>query len=331
MRWTGKRSAFTLIELLIVILIIGILGGITTTIMIGARNRTKTAIVNIQMTELSMALDSYKAKYGEYPPDLSDNAAVIRHCRKRWPRYGINDINRFINHIKWGSQLSASMDECKGETNFSFNFDDSKNYWDFSSNNPAYISAVVFWLGGLPDKNGIPKGFFNNPKAPLGFEANVTNPDSVYQGRDISGAQWEDSFYTFTDKNMLTQNYLPAFVINSLPVIYFKATNTTGTNTKGAYSNPNDTTLVKSYDFTGTAQSDLGVAIPYAKNAITWYEEERFQLVYPGIDGSFGVPNAVNRFSTICIPPTTENMTPEDMDNVANFVPNGGTLENLQE
>ena len=94
-----KRPAFTLVELMIVVVIIAILAGLTT---VGTRiaiRKSKEATVTLALEQLSMAIEKYKNDIGEYPPDFTDLNAVTRHVRKRWPRcdYADNFVNEANN------------------------------------------------------------------------------------------------------------------------------------------------------------------------------------------------------------------------------------------
>ena len=64
-----KAPAFTLIELLTVISIIGIIAGLLVGLAPLASRRMKETKVRAEMQEIIMLIDSYKAKYGVYPPD----------------------------------------------------------------------------------------------------------------------------------------------------------------------------------------------------------------------------------------------------------------------
>lgn len=367
-----SNFGFTLTELLVVIVIIALLSGITTMVVRKALVTTHNSLVLAQMTQLSSALDQYKAKYGEYPPDFSDTDAVMRHVRKRWPRYGVTDITQFQNHIMWGSQLSAQIDEDPIHASFNFGFDNTKNYWDFSngynfanvSPSPCcHIAPLVFWLGGLPGSTGQPIGFFKAPNAPLGFDSSVITLTGTGTGSAI--AEWtninlqtnkiqrEDSFFDFSQVSIVTNGNVPGMMIRGLPLVYFRATsqiysqNAGTTINAGTYACPWNVASSKYYAFDRNT-SDLGVATPY-RHAIPgkWYEEDRFQLVYPGADKCFGnpvvdIPNI--KYDVATTLPTTPvawqafifpdrsadgqiNLSLEDTDNVANFLKNGSTIE----
>ena len=71
-----RRAAFTLIELIIVIAIIGILASLIFPIA-GVVNRKKQiSTAQTQLKALETAIDGYKTKLGYYPPDNTNNPAI---------------------------------------------------------------------------------------------------------------------------------------------------------------------------------------------------------------------------------------------------------------
>ena len=71
-----SRKAFTLVELLVVITIIGILTGLVTAAAVAARRRAKIATVVMEVKQLESACQAYKEKFGEYPPDFCGLANI---------------------------------------------------------------------------------------------------------------------------------------------------------------------------------------------------------------------------------------------------------------
>lgn len=68
-----RRTAFTLIELIVVIAIIGLLAAMIFPV-VGAVNRNKQIkTAQTQLQALQLAIDSYKAKLGYYPPDNTNS------------------------------------------------------------------------------------------------------------------------------------------------------------------------------------------------------------------------------------------------------------------
>lgn len=345
----AARGGFTLIELLVVIILIAILSGMSVVVIRMAIGGGKASAVQMQLHQVSMALDNYKTKVGEYPPDFSDPVAVMRHIKKRWPRsdYGttVADFNTFCSAI---ATKTASI---TGST---------ASQWDFTRTvdtlitNPAdnsvkiiqpevaYVSALVLWLGGLPDNTGTPAGFYLSPTDPFGFSAS-----------DVS--QREEMFFKFPEKSIvLNEHKVPAFLINNYPVVYFSATNRKSTQ----YVNENNTQALGAYAFpmaddkdaeynghddyhnldyntnTGLNRIDIytkhyvfpdGIAVPYGRENGQWCEQDRFQLVHPGGDGQFSDPAVQTNVSLIRIVDTQTNMTSFDDDNVTNFS-KGATL-----
>ena len=81
-----KRNGFTLVEMLVVVVIIGILAGMIGGAAIMVRNRARVAALAAEIGKIEMSLNDYKEAVGEYPPDGSDIAAVKAHLTKLAPR-----------------------------------------------------------------------------------------------------------------------------------------------------------------------------------------------------------------------------------------------------
>ncbi len=63
-----NRLGFTLLELMVVIVIMGILGGILTINLVGAADKAKVAATQSSMKTIKSALTMYYTQYSEYPP-----------------------------------------------------------------------------------------------------------------------------------------------------------------------------------------------------------------------------------------------------------------------
>ena len=75
----GRRSAFTLIELLIVVAIIAILAAIAVPNFMEAQTRAKVARVKTDMRSLAVAIEAYKTDTNSYPLDW------MELTRRLWP------------------------------------------------------------------------------------------------------------------------------------------------------------------------------------------------------------------------------------------------------
>ena len=267
------RRGFTLVELLTVVVIIGILASLITAAAIMARTAALNAAVAVKISDVSIAVESYKTEYGEYPPDFTDPAAVTRHLRTRFPKY---DYTRF------GADLAVySLDPG--------NFD------------PA--SALVFWLGGLPQ---VAPGV-NDPWMPAGFHADPASPfkpglpriKPLYQFnpeevRMQDGSGWLRIYPRGTERG---------------PLVYFRARKSMMTGLSG-------------YDgvagYTHAAVS--GLCVPYRAPGNTWRNQNTFQIIHAGMDGQF----ASSAAGTTRVSKTFAGFTDADYDNITNF--SSGTL-----
>ncbi len=116
-RAAGRRAlqGFTLIEILVVIVIIGLLASIALVAFGGARGFFAGASAKARLTDVETALEIYKQKYGEYPPDScacrccynpsSPNYEkarniVRRHILKRWPKVlKTGEVDQMVDEV----------------------------------------------------------------------------------------------------------------------------------------------------------------------------------------------------------------------------------------
>ncbi|MFH0963653.1 MAG: prepilin-type N-terminal cleavage/methylation domain-containing protein [Planctomycetota bacterium] len=69
MRTPLRRKAFTLIEMLVVIIVISILMGILLPVIQGARARARIQMARVQISEVEKALEAFRDAFGAYPPE----------------------------------------------------------------------------------------------------------------------------------------------------------------------------------------------------------------------------------------------------------------------
>ncbi|HJO53998.1 MAG TPA: prepilin-type N-terminal cleavage/methylation domain-containing protein, partial [Verrucomicrobiota bacterium] len=65
---SGGRRGFTLVELLVVIVIIGILASLVVGLSGTASRKMRESRTRAELTAIGTAIESYKAKFGHYPP-----------------------------------------------------------------------------------------------------------------------------------------------------------------------------------------------------------------------------------------------------------------------
>lgn len=71
-RQGGSCRAFSLVEMLVVIAIIGVLAAILLGVLPGVMHRKVMARVQVELTQLQNAIEYYKEKNGFYPPDNNE-------------------------------------------------------------------------------------------------------------------------------------------------------------------------------------------------------------------------------------------------------------------
>src|SRR5687768_18374661 len=88
-----SRRGFTLVELLVVIIIVGLLTGLLVTAIGSSMISARDARIIAEIEQLDQALKQYRDKYGSFPPSYlkasgtgNNDAAVKRHIRKAFPR-----------------------------------------------------------------------------------------------------------------------------------------------------------------------------------------------------------------------------------------------------
>ena len=313
------RTAFTLVEMLVVVAIISILAVLVTVAVAGAMRAGKRAAIATEMSQIAMALEHYKDEFGEYPPDFFDDAALIRHVKKRWPRFDFQQpalptdspptdvqlANRLRSAMAWAlrntsvypqSVIQEWVGSAPPSGGYSFGFSYSE----------ANISALAFWLGGLPNREGRFEGFSADPEAPFGRDANgrinrgISIAQSAYFSDGSSTQIGTPDKKVFVEleinKNVFFFNHgrdYVSFCIGTksgssiLPIVYFRGKAEGGS---GAYYSlnrdyPTSTAQnLKIYDFgsriaatgsaPGTVWRDCKLAVPYAKSGnvqYTWF------------------------------------------------------------
>src|SRR5512132_4475863 len=79
-----RRSGFTLLELVVVIIVLGLLAGIVAPQIIGRLSEAKSTTAKTQIELLSVALDGYRLDNGSYPT-TDQGLAALRDKPTRSP------------------------------------------------------------------------------------------------------------------------------------------------------------------------------------------------------------------------------------------------------
>ena len=314
----NTKRAFTLVELLVVIVIIGILAAIITVAVAGAWQAMQRGVIATQMSQIGMALDRYRAEFGEYPPDMFDDEALVNHVRRRWPRLNWQALRSATPAATSDAQaIRIVISEAYGNNT-------AGNKTNFLMGNPfAPLGALPLWLGGFPNADGKLSGFNADPENPFFIEA--TTPITIIPpaNRQFDGKVFID-LELGNNKNVRMIDFDKLHIVpvigtevrnTFVPIVYFRGRADGG---EGAYrrgGNPNG--MIKHLNFT-----DFGLCVPYMETATRWHNPTTYQLIHPGLDGKFGVPASSTMTGPSVNPlrsSTGDGITLEDLDNLTNF------------
>ncbi|HET6327401.1 MAG TPA: prepilin-type N-terminal cleavage/methylation domain-containing protein [Planctomycetaceae bacterium] len=151
-------AAFTLLELLIAIAIIGILASLILTVAGSAYSRARITQVSVDIQDLAKGIAAFKQKFGVEPPS---------HITLYEQASGWNGDPRSMGLIR---QIWPQFDFTYAATSGAVDINGNG-----TSNDVIFLSGsecLVFFLGGMPALNtpnggGAPTGFSQNPASPF--------------------------------------------------------------------------------------------------------------------------------------------------------------------
>lgn len=152
------RQGFTLVEILVVIVIIGILMGIAIPAINGVIGTAREAAIRVEIDVVGQALEAYSLKYGSLPPDFSDWNQVERHYRKAFPNIDDSEL-QVLAQLTWVNSNFERVSLTSGNV-------DPRGAAGFAYYRPCMdpAEALVFTLGGYSSDARFP---FTGPGGPL--------------------------------------------------------------------------------------------------------------------------------------------------------------------
>lgn len=140
----NKQTGFTIVELLIVIVVIGILAAITLVAYNGLQDRANDSARTSAVSQIRKALEAYRAVHGNYPPHTSAGANVPAGFVGTW---GSSYSFSVATDDSWLRTLvqSGFLDKAPKDP-----INDNSHYFVYFSSNsigacnePLYVLAVV--------------------------------------------------------------------------------------------------------------------------------------------------------------------------------------------
>lgn len=282
------RHGFTLVELMMVIAIIGILVGMTVVgINAGARSIKRRAIA-LEVASLTQAVEAYKLKYGEYPPDGSNRAAFEAHFKGVFPNIDINpqtgEFARLYSVANSNFRDGGVMDPAESVVFCLGGYSNDPTRPFTGTGGPLTVDATTNQLIYNPDRN---KGFFDFDEGRLVFDDEVSLGTLYNEGAPNGNPIGEN-------------DALPVYVPRGgkAPYVYFSAS---------TYSFPIAGTNSHYYNHYKAAEIG-GIARPYksetqnrsvqmpthsstavqAERFYRYMNDKSFQIISAGLDNDYG-------------------------------------------
>ena len=285
---------------------------------------SKRAKISWEMNGIAMALEQYKNEFGEYPPDMFDMEAFVRHVEKRWPRLDWSNLPGYNASNPPSSALQKAR-LIQNAINQTYQAYDSRV--DFTQSN-APLGALALWLGGFPNIDGKLSGFLADPENPFftaDLPANRVYDQKVFLDLELDGDKGKRvRIYKPTNSNtpipVIGNEIRDVFV----PLVYFRAQ-----SGGGVFAYRPDVQFVTDYQGTDVTDSAYDWCFPYADTIERntggkiiggkWKNPTTYQLIHPGLDGKFGKRTDTDALKSVRVIKTGANVGAEDLDNIMNF------------
>ena len=268
----SSRSAFTLVELLVVISIIGVLVAITVPSVMAVRVSVLQGAVKFEVDAFADAVEQYRTKYGEYPPDGSSWPIMEAHLRRAFPEILQSEL-AFLRPANTPTQLGIDRQVM------------------------SRAEAIVFFLGGFSEDKQKP---FSGKGGPFKNEGTLAAPIWTYNPSRDNG------FYEFESGRLLASVHatlpLPTYASyqSEAPILYFDSRTYVVKRTT-------DEMLYNSFDSPVFGRA-MPLLIPSPNMAITardprahipnFENSKTFQIISPGLDSGYGFDPSGNLLFT---------------------------------
>lgn len=282
--FAARRSGFTLVEVLVVIAIIGVLVGLTVPAVNLAYKTIKKRAIALECQAIAQAVEAYRTKYDDYPPDGADPTLLARHLRKAFPNISPTEVALITSNaaVASGTLTGSVMDPSE---------------------------ALVFFLGGFSDDPVFP---FSGPGGPFilmdgstQVKSNAANITSIQYNPDR-----QNPLYPFKQAQLTlavvggltgssedaaltggTPDLLPAYHPSGLkmPFVYFDSRTYQQSTVANRFATLSAGVV---YPYRST---DINTKFNAADNSIAnrnkyfrFVNEKTFQVVSAGLDDHYG-------------------------------------------
>ena len=295
----ANRNAFTLVELMIVVVIIGILVGISSPFIYRALTRAKEFRIEFEMNELDAAVRKFDTDHNFFPPAIGPGLEIDPTGDRN---VELAKFRRYLNRIAPNNDESGSGGLDK--------------WWDQVGCKLDAESSLVFWLSGLCTSKQYPlSGNAMIARDPNMMPLAPYNANNNIRDVELSVTIDRSVFFDFDVGQLETT---PANA----------AANLSGIKSYNQPEGKSGESLAYRYrDFRSYESTDAMVADAY-HNGVDgngdpiFFNPDSFQIVGPGIDGRItGLtdPMAVPVTDVMVLEVPSVNSDPDQDDNITNF------------
>jgi prepilin-type N-terminal cleavage/methylation domain-containing protein len=283
----ARRSGFTLVEVLVVIAIIGVLVALIVPAVNMAYRTVQQRAIALECQALAQAVEAYRNKYDDYPPDGLDQGLMKRHFGKAFPNLAPSEITLLSNPavVTGNAAIGSVMEPSEALVFFLGGFSDDPAFPFSGKGGPIYIDngSGVQIKSDAMDGNSVfqynpdrQKPFYDFKQAQLTLDVGGVPPRTISTDDDITGA---------------ARDLMPAYHPSGkkMPFLYFDSR-----------------TYQPKTDANQFATLSAGIAYPYRSTAVNtkysandnsvlnrnkyfrFMNENTFQIISAGLDDNYG-------------------------------------------
>jgi general secretion pathway protein G len=293
----ANRGGFSLIELLVVIMILGILAALVLPAIAGARRNAQVAEVANEIRQLEAGITKFKSTFNVDPP----SSLYI-------PAAG--------NANNWSAVDRAKIRGLWPQFNFGTNGGAPAHFHNKHLNG---AECLVFFLGGVSTAPFSPSASYAN----VGFSKNPQEPWSIVgTNRDVPFFEFNAGRFTDVDNDGLPE-YLDALPGQTTPYLFLSSQGKAYLK-ENKQGNVSDDFDVHS-SANGQSPEDLRFTYFSVESPFKAHRPDGFQIISPGFDTLYGIGGSYTDASQLETAASTQPARTPEFDNITNF--SGGLLK----